>query len=1060
MKSFYFKRFALCLSIIIGTALTSFAQNVAKIGDTEYATLAEAVAAAGEGATVTLLSSTDVSEMIPVTKSITLDLNGQTITNNVTANRLFRISDVTFTIEGNKGNIITPSTNTQSYGFVDFRDATGVAGASTKLIANNVSFEGGTNEGSLFAFRGNGQSIEFNNVDVNLTESYTYSIINGYQMSVSINIQGGSFICKSTHKTAGVFQAGSNSTINFSNVNVETCVGPIFQINANSVAVFENCTMKNTATDSYFATCIASAYGSEVNVKGGSYEANYAIYVYNSGGTINLDGGTYIGNIASVQVDRAYESDPPAIVNVSSGIFTGDVKNNGLNSEVNILDGTINGSIVNSGNTSSTTISGGTITGDVKATGTNATITITDGEVTGILSNTGNGSSISVTGGTFTNTNSNVTQYIDPNNTTSTDENGKTVVKSYVAQVGENKYLTLAEAFSNANDGETITLLYNVDDFGSISFSGKSLTLDLNGQTATGEEVNVGQNGALDIEDKTATVAPVIYENHKVTYAAGSLNVSNEVNAVSGGSVTLKSGKIISKYIGLYAAGDKNGLAEVKSTVTLAGGYVEAQEFAISPQGKGATANIAGGVALAKDNAVVGGNGTINLGGTYINITGGTLIGNIQTAGYVACGVYHPQSGELNISGGTIYADGGTGILMRGGTLKVTGGTIVASGDESLLGKVGDSRVVVGTSGIVFDRDAKYYDAPNVNIEISGTPSISGTVSAITVINTENIEDANDAITIKGGTFNSDVTDYCVDGFVPVKGEDGTYTVETGDVYIAYKENSGLKSGFVSLTGDEKVAELELNQATITKLIVNNDFENVPLKYTRDYTAGYWTDLFVPFDIELTSGLLQDFSFARLWDTELDENNNVTIECIMMKEGDKVSANTPYIIRANKGGIQPITFTGASLKKTADVSGSLVADCSSIEQTFKFYGVYENTTLLDKYGYYLNPSEKSSFYTVSKATACVTPMRFYMTVQNKADGSYYYPNETNEGTPKSVKLKVIGGGEGTTGITEINTATTQGEQSVYTLQGTFVGRSTKGLKAGIYIVNGKKVIIK
>ena len=57
-----------------------------------------------------------------------------------------------------------------------------------------------------------------------------------------------------------------------------------------------------------------------------------------------------------------------------------------------------------------------------------------------------------------------------------------------------------------------------------------------------------------------------------------------------------------------------------------------------------------GGVIEADDNAVVAGNGTKGYGGTEIDINGGTLIGHIETGGYIACGIYHPQSGMLNIS--------------------------------------------------------------------------------------------------------------------------------------------------------------------------------------------------------------------------------------------------------------------------------------------------------------------------------------------------------------------------------------------------------------------------
>lgn len=55
---------------------------------------------------------------------------------------------------------------------------------------------------------------------------------------------------------------------------------------------------------------------------------------------------------------------------------------------------------------------------------------------------------------------------------------------------------------------------------------------------------------------------------------------------------------------------------------------------------------------------------------------------------------------------------------MRGGEMAMTGGTIVAGGDPVFVGKVGDSKVVVTPSGVVFDRDAGYYDAPNAKVDI------------------------------------------------------------------------------------------------------------------------------------------------------------------------------------------------------------------------------------------------------------------------------------------------------------------------------------------------------
>ncbi len=306
-----------------GNSLTISAQDAA-ISGIEYPTLAEAFAAAEPGQTITLSKDVEVSTMIPVTKSVTLDLNGKTLTNNVEENRLFRLSGVEFTIDGHGGSIITPETNTKPYGFVDFRDAENVASGTAKLIASDVNFKGGTDGCSLFTFRTHAQSLAFNNVNVELTESYTFSIINGYHLSVDIDLNGGEYICNSTHQTAGVFQAGPNSTVNFDGVKVTTSVGPIFDVVA-SKATFTDCDMTNTATNSYFASCIAPSNGSDVTVNGGVYTANYPLYIYNSGGTLNVNGGEFNGKIASVKADNAANAQHESLVNVISGTFNGPI---------------------------------------------------------------------------------------------------------------------------------------------------------------------------------------------------------------------------------------------------------------------------------------------------------------------------------------------------------------------------------------------------------------------------------------------------------------------------------------------------------------------------------------------------------------------------------------------------------------------------------------------------------------------------------------------------------------------------------------------------------------
>ena len=66
---------SLIMVFVMAVPMTaSAARNVAKTGDTEYATLDAAVAAAQDGDTVTLLASTSIDENVIIQKNITLNL--------------------------------------------------------------------------------------------------------------------------------------------------------------------------------------------------------------------------------------------------------------------------------------------------------------------------------------------------------------------------------------------------------------------------------------------------------------------------------------------------------------------------------------------------------------------------------------------------------------------------------------------------------------------------------------------------------------------------------------------------------------------------------------------------------------------------------------------------------------------------------------------------------------------------------------------------------------------------------------------------------------------------
>ena len=118
---------------------------VAKVGDTYYTSLADAVAAANDGDTVKLLHSVELSETVVNTKTVTIDLNGKTIigTDNNT-------SDNFYLINNNKGNLTITDNSDEQTGKITLKATTERNWtASSVVVANNLgtlTIKGGTIE--------------------------------------------------------------------------------------------------------------------------------------------------------------------------------------------------------------------------------------------------------------------------------------------------------------------------------------------------------------------------------------------------------------------------------------------------------------------------------------------------------------------------------------------------------------------------------------------------------------------------------------------------------------------------------------------------------------------------------------------------------------------------------------------------------------------------------------------------------------------------------------------------------------------------------------------------
>ena len=792
---------------------------------------------------------------------------------------------------------------------------------------------------------------------------------------------------------------------------------------------------------------------STANIMGGKIETKGTpVSVFEPGATVNVSGGELKGSGLACIAGNGTKGQGGTTINVSGGTLTANAADKASaacgiyhpnEGTLNITGGTINvadgvGVLMRGGEM---TMTGGEInaTGDATRTGsvgdTNQKIGVSgvifdrdanypavattsikiDGEakVNGAkeaveLINDNNvadaKSAFKLKGGTYS---SDISALLDENSVAE-EKDGVYVVTTYYAQVGETKYATLQEAADAATAGQTVKVLNDVDmtTHGNLTvYAGKDIVLDMNGHSIKGANAdykNIRVRGKLTLKDSKENSTGKIYSEDP--YKSG---VDKALIYVDGnGEFVMESGHI-NTYLpnsvdnGQFAIG-----AFDNCKVTIKGGTIEGGYSAIT------------GFGDPNDN-------------TTITINGGTLICPMDYA------IYHPQPGKLTVNeGATIYGGGGA-ICMKSGELEINGGTLTSKGKGN-TGNWGDGTGGLGNAALNF---CKPYG--DVKAIIKG-----GTITAegdAVLIDAKPTEGKTVTLAIEGGTYSSDVSKYCSSGFTATPNGDGTYGItHVGDGVLVVYDKS-----YTQVAAGETV---DINMGQVNKILVAEaGVKGVNTTLTKNYTNTGWNAFFVPFDFTLTDEMLTHFEFATLYATALENGNgSPVISYIMKKAGDKIAAFFPCLIKAKVTGEQKLNVGVVDYKSNVTPN-----DCSSTTEIYTFHPVMENTYIADKHGYYLN-SEQNSFVYNNNPKAYVQPLRYYMTIQDRGDMSYIVP--ANGGASKA-KICVIGEDE-PTGITDLVDDAANASGKVYNLQGVVVGNTTEGLPKGVYIKNGRKIIVK
>ena len=879
--------------------------------------------------------------------------------------------------------------------------------------------------------------------------------------NVTIDLNGKNLVFQSItvdiHGNLTIKDSGNGGTYNGTYVDYSV------RVKRGSVFNLESGTLTNTSTDPRTSNVVVWVEGgtakkpaaSTANIKGGKIETKGTpVFVRDPGATVNVSGGELVGSGLACIAGNGSEGMGGTTINVSGGTLTAKPydatsaacgiyhPNEGT---LNITGGTINvadgvGVLMRGGEM---TMTGGEInaTGDASRTGTvgdarqiigvsgvvfdrdanypavaTTSIKIDGGaKVSGAkaaveLINDNNvadaKSAFKLKGGTYS---SDISALLDENSVAE-EKDGVYVVTTYYAQVGETKYATLQEAADAATAGQTVKVLNDVDmtTHGNLTVNvGKDIVLDMNGHSIKGANAdykNILVWGKLTLKDSKENSTGKIYAETPYQYGVYDKPL---VYVGSKGEFVMESGHIYSVipentvYSGQFGIG-----AYDNSTVTINGGTVESGWYAIAGNGSGVQTSA-------------------------ITINGGTLVSKADYA------ISHPQSGTLTINSGAVVYGAAGAIDMKRGNLVVNGGIMTSKGKGN-TGNWGD-----GTGDP--DKAALNFCAPygDVKAIIKG-----GTITAegdAVLIDAKPTEGKTVALAIEGGKYSSDVSKYCSPGYTATPNADGTYSItKVGDgVLVVYDK---------SYTQVAAGGTMDIDMGQVNKILVAEaGVTGVNTTLQKNFTNTGWNAFFVPFDFTLTAEMLKDFEFATLYAATLENGNgSPIIAYLTAKAGDKIEAFLPCLIKAKATGKQQLVVGEVDYK-----SNVTSKDCSSITELFTFHPVMENTYIAAKHGYYLN-SEQNSFVYNIHPEAYLPPLTYYMTIQDRGSMSYIEP--ANGGASKA-KICVIGENE-PTGITDIADEAANASGKVYNLQGVVVGNTTEGLPKGVYIKNGRKIIVK
>ena len=277
-------------------------------------------------------------------------------------------------------------------------------------------------------------------------------------------------------------------------------------------------------------------------------------------------------------------------------------------------------------------------------------------------------------------------------------------------------------------------------------------------------------------------------------------------------------------------------------------------------------------------------------------------------------------------------------------------------------------------------------------------------------------------------------------------GKDGAFTADTkydlcwvgSAKEVVFTNTDQARATNIIVTVEVPKAKNYTLDETKTDNVIET-YENANITLQRTLSKDYWNTFCVPFALDAEQVTQYFGEGTQLRTYEGNCNNNI----VYFATVDNIEAGKPYIMKPGNAIVQNPTFEGVSMVATGlDENGNpqAVGDASTVQMK----GIYNQILLkTDRTELFLGDNDLF-YYPIEDIDArTIGGLRAYFIVPQGTDIKKLRANL--DGTPTS--LDTIFDNE-------------ESNAPVYNLQGQCVGNSLRALKSGIYIQNGKKVVVK